>query len=47
LAAESESPLAKARFEDLAKTWMRLATDLEQTRALVDHWNNEEPRKTG
>jgi hypothetical protein len=24
LAAESQSPLAKARFEDLASTWMKL-----------------------
>lgn len=47
LAASSSSPLAKARFEDLAKTWMRLATDLEQTKALVDHWINEDTKKTG
>jgi hypothetical protein len=47
LAAESPSPLAKARFEDLANTWMKLATDLEQTKALVDHWNNEDAKKTG
>jgi hypothetical protein len=47
MAAESPSQLAKARFEELAKTWMRLATDLEQAKALVDHWNNESSKKTG
>jgi hypothetical protein len=47
LAAESPSALAKATFEDLAKTWMRLATGLEHAKALVDHWNNEDTKKTG
>jgi hypothetical protein len=44
---ESPSPLAKARFEELAKTWMRLATDLEQAKALVEHWDKEDAKKTG
>jgi hypothetical protein len=38
LAAESKSPLAKAQFENLAQTWLRLATDLERAKALVKHW---------
>jgi hypothetical protein len=48
MAAEAPSPLAKARFMDLAKTWMRLATDLEHAKALVDQWGEREvTKKTG
>ena len=46
LASGSPSPLAKARFQELAETWMRLATGLEQAKVLVDHWN-EEDKKAG
>ena len=38
LAAESKSPLAKAQFENLAQTWLRLATGLERAKGLVKHW---------
>jgi hypothetical protein len=48
LAAETSSPLAKARFEELAQTWARLATEIEQTKALVAHWAaSHETYKTG
>ena len=30
MAADSTLPLAKAQFEDLAQTWLRLANDLER-----------------
>jgi len=40
LAAQTSSPLAKARFEDLAQTWLRLASVIERTRALVAHWGS-------
>jgi hypothetical protein len=40
------SALTKARFEELAKTWTRLATDLEQAKALVDQWGVPDTKKT-
>ena len=46
LAAEAPSSLAKARFQELAETWMRLATDLELSLSLLEQWGD--PRlKTG
>ena len=48
LAAQAASPLAKARFEDLAQTWALLATDIERTKALVAHWAaSDDMSKTG
>ena len=41
IAATSPSPLTKAKFEDLAQTWMRLATDLEHAKRLVEEWGDE------
>ena len=38
IAETTTSPLAKARFEELARTWTRLATDLELAKSLVDEW---------
>jgi hypothetical protein len=46
-AAEATSPLAKARFQQLADTWMRLATDLEHARALLEQWGDPPLPKTG
>jgi hypothetical protein len=43
LAANSTSPLAKARFEDLADKWMRLATELDRTKLLLDGLEGELP----
>jgi hypothetical protein len=39
--------MAKARFEELARTWIRLANDLEHAKALVEHWGDPEIRKSG
>jgi hypothetical protein len=36
----------KARFEELAKTWMRLASDLEHAKRLVEEWDKAKPNKT-
>lgn len=47
LAAEAPSPLAKARFQKLAETWMRLATDLELTLSLLEQWGDPRFKKTG
>lgn len=38
LALSSSSSLARERFEGLAKTWLRLAVDLESSQALLDEW---------
>ena len=40
MAEAAVSPLAKARFEELARTWTLLANDLEQAKALVEHWGD-------
>ena len=47
LADAAPSPMAKARFEDLAQTWLRLACDLEHAKALLEHWGNPKLPKTG
>ena len=48
LASEAPpSSLAKARFEELAKTWIRLAKDLEHANALLKHWGDSKLRQTG
>ena len=49
MASQTPSALAKARFEDLANTWMRLATDLVHAKALVEHWGRDDfkPGKVG
>jgi len=38
LAAEAHTVVAKERFESLANTWLRLASDLEHTRTLLLEW---------
>ena len=48
LASEAPpSSLAKARFEELAKTWIWLAKDLEHANALLKHWGDSKLWKTG
>jgi hypothetical protein len=47
MADAAQSPLAKARFEDLARTWLRLASDLEHAKALVENWGDPKLSKTG
>ena len=41
------SSLGRARFEELAKTWMRLATDADRANALLKRWGDPKLRKTG
>jgi hypothetical protein len=38
LAMCSSSAVARERLEELAKTWLRLAVDLETSLALLDEW---------
>ena len=45
LALSSPSALARERFEDLAKPWLRLAVDLERSQALLDEWGNLRPKR--
>jgi hypothetical protein len=40
LAAEAHNPQAKETFESLAKTWLRLAADLEAAKALLKQWGS-------
>ena len=49
LAQTSASPQARERFANLARTWIRLADELERTLAFIDALDEEtEPqRRTG
>jgi len=44
-AVECGSPLAQEKFFNLAKTWMRLAIELEQQCALLDQWGDRPTEK--
>jgi hypothetical protein len=41
LAAEAHTPQAKETFESLAETWLRLAADLETSKALLKQWGSD------
>ena len=46
LAQTSASPQAREEFANLARTWIRLADDLEQSRAFLDALEDEtEPER--
>jgi hypothetical protein len=49
LAQTSASPQAKEQFANLARTWIRLADDLERSLALIDSRDedSEPQRRTG
>ena len=38
------TPMAKARFEELADIWMRLAYSLEASQALIDEMDGASPK---
>jgi hypothetical protein len=44
LATSSSSAIARERFEELAKTWLRLAVDLETSLALLDEWGENQAK---
>jgi hypothetical protein len=46
MAEAAPSPFHRARFEDLAQTWTRLASDLERAKALLEHWGDPKLSKT-
>jgi hypothetical protein len=37
-ARTSQSPEVRQKFADLAQTWLLFAVQLEEQRALIDHW---------
>lgn len=44
-AATCASPKARERFASLAKTWMALARQIEEQRALLDQWGDPTEKK--
>ena len=42
----SNSPEAREIWSDLAKTWLRFASDLEANEGLLDQWDKPKPRGT-
>jgi hypothetical protein len=47
LAQTSAPPHAREQFANLAQTWLRLASDLERTLALIDGSEDEPERLPG
>lgn len=47
MAVNATGALERARFERLAQTWMRLATDLEAVEGLVERWGEPEAKRYG
>jgi hypothetical protein len=45
LAASATRPDAREVFEDLARTWLRLAYDLERTAGLLEEWGEPDFKK--
>ena len=45
LAQTSASPQAREQFANLARTWIRLADDLETTLALLETFDEEEEQE--
>jgi hypothetical protein len=46
-ASMAQTVLERARFEELALTWQRLAANLEKAMALLDHFNPDDPGSAG
>jgi hypothetical protein len=40
MASTAPTPLARERFEELARIWVRLATSLENAQVLMDQWSD-------
>jgi hypothetical protein len=40
LAHKATNPVLKESLSDIAQTWMRLATDIEATKRLLDTWGD-------
>jgi hypothetical protein len=46
MAATASSAMAREAFENLAKSWLRLAADLEGYQVLINQWLDEGPQAT-
>jgi hypothetical protein len=46
LAQTATTPEARKIWSDLAKTWLRFASDLEANESLLDEWGRPRPKKT-
>ena len=46
LALEAKTEQARETFEGLARTWLRLAVDLENAQALLNEWGPPEKPTT-
>jgi hypothetical protein len=40
IAQEATNPALRASLEDIAQQWLRLAADLEATKALLEEWGD-------
>jgi hypothetical protein len=45
LAQTATTPEARSTWSDLAKTWLRFASDLEVNECLLDEWGKPRPKK--
>jgi hypothetical protein len=46
LAQTATTPEARKIWSDLAKTWLRFASDLEANECLLDEWGRPKPKGT-
>jgi hypothetical protein len=46
MAQTADTPEARKTWSDLAKTWLRFATDLEANECLLDEWGRPKPKST-
>jgi hypothetical protein len=46
MAQTAKDPDARKIWSDLARTWLRFATDLEANEGVLDHWGKPRPKKS-
>ena len=46
LAQTAKDPEARKIWSDLARTWLRFASDLEANEGLLDEWGRPKPKGT-
>ena len=45
MAQTAKDPEARKIWSDLARTWLRFASDLEANEGLLDEWGRPKPKK--
>jgi len=45
MAQTANDPQARKTWSDLAKTWLRFASDFEASECLLDEWGRPKPKK--